>query len=137
MILVMVFAIVVMVVFAAFAGRSTKTPATHMPQSPVREPRFRWEPMRGEYWQILSSASIMRAPEAPGNERQYLRNLVMPVGPGDFVEILEMKGFIDVWAKVYLYRGVQDPRMQGKPLVKGWICVSTVDKAKRLPSRFR
>lgn len=87
---------------------------------------FRAEP--GEFWIIKSKdVGLMFKPETTMTLEQFKRSLVTLLDPLSKVEIVESKGWLSVWKRVYLVRDRDNER-----LLHGWIAADTVKQAAKL-----
>ena len=80
--------------------------------------------LKGEIWIINSeNIAVSKEPKTSATKEAFIRNLVTIVKPGAKVEILESKGFISPWKRVYVYSD------KNKIFAEGWIIAETVKKS--------
>ena len=81
----------------------------------------------GDYWEIKdNNIAVSIQPKIYANESQFNRNLVSVIGYGTKVEILESKGYLSPWKRVYYYNSSN--QIAGE----GWILAETVKGAERI-----
>ena len=80
----------------------------------------------GDYWEINDEmVAVTREPELYPNEEALLRGLVTIIGPGTKIEIVETKGILSQWKRVYVYNNKDELS------ATGWILGETVKEARR------
>ena len=108
------------------SGDKTKKSTPQPKPSPTRvETNFSLA-FEGDYWVIEDdNISVSKERKIPANKAQFLRNLVTVIGSGTKLEILESKGIVSPWKRVYVYND------RNEIYAEGWILAETVKRAKR------
>ena len=82
--------------------------------------------IEGEYWRIDDdNVAVTRTPDVYANTAAFMRDLITVLSPGTEVEILESKGWLDVWKRVYVINNI------GVPIAEGWILADSIERAVR------
>jgi hypothetical protein len=79
----------------------------------------------GDYWLINDEVIVFKEPQQAANKAQVVRNTLTIISPGTKIEILERKGILDPWLRVYIYN------KKNEIYAEGWIFAATVEKSVR------